>query len=62
MYKLYIIVKGFIGIILNGVVLFVSEFYCGLISDFEIVEKLGFYNYLYKGDFVMVDKGFFIKD
>lgn len=54
--------KGFIGIILNGVVLFVSEFYCGLISDFEIVEKLGFYNYLYKGDFVMVDKGFFIKD
>lgn len=37
-YKLRIIMKFFIGIIFNGVVLFCSDLYCGFISDFEIVK------------------------
>ena len=54
--------KGLIGITPNGAVSFASELYCGSISDPEIVEKSGFYNYLHKGDLVMADKGFLTKD
>ena len=62
MYKSHTTMKGLIGIIPNGVVSFASELYCGSISDPEIVEKSGFYNHLHKGDLVMADKGFLIKD
>ena len=54
--------KGLIGITPNGGVSFASELHCGSISDPEIVEKSGFYNHLHKGDLVMADKGFLIKD
>lgn len=59
-YKLCIIMKVLIGIILNGVVLFCSDFYCGLISDIQIVKEFGYLLYLNRGDIVMVDKGFII--
>lgn len=36
-YKLNIIMKGFVGIILLGVCLFVSDLYIGLIFDKEII-------------------------
>ena len=62
MYKSHTTMKGLIGITPNGVVSFASELYCGSISDPEIVEKSGFYNHLHKGDLVMADKGFLIKD
>lgn len=42
-YKLRIIMKVLIGIILNGVVFFISELYCGLISDLDIVKSLGYF-------------------
>ncbi|KAL9977585.1 hypothetical protein ACROYT_G015005, partial [Oculina patagonica] len=61
-YKAHTTMKGLIGITPNGVVSFASELYCGSISDPEIVEKSGFYDHLQKGDVVMADKGFLIKD
>lgn len=54
--------KALIGIIPNGVVSFASELHCGSISDPEIVEKSRFYTHLHKGDVVMADKGFLIRD
>ena len=46
--------KGLIGI--------TSELYCGSVSDPEVVKKSEFYNHLHKGDLVMADNGFLIKD
>lgn len=62
MYKSHTTRKALIGIIPNGVVSFASELYCGSISDPEIVEKSRFYTHLHKGDVVMADKGFLIRD
>lgn len=61
LYKSHTTMKALIGITPNGVVSFASEIYCRSISDPEIV-KSGFYNHLHKGDLVMADKGFLIKD
>ena len=54
--------KSFLGITPNGVVSFFSDFYCGSISDPEIVKQSGYLTHLSKGDLVMVDKGFVIQD
>ena len=62
MYKSHTTMKALIGITPNGVASFASELYCGAISDPEIVEKSGFYTHLHKGDVVMADKGFLIRD
>lgn len=54
--------KGLIGIILYGVVLFIFLLYIGLIFDREIIRCSGILDLLEYGDFVMVDKGFNIDD
>ena len=62
MYKSHTTMKALIGITPNGVVSFASDLYCGSISDPDIMEKSGFYTHLQKGDVVMADKGFLIRD
>lgn len=54
--------KVIVGVALNGVIIYVSKFYLGLIFDKVIVQKLGFLNYFIVGDMVLVDKGFVIQD
>lgn len=52
--------KVFVGVVFNGVIIYVFNFYFGLILDKVIVEMFGFLKYFYLGDFVFVDKGFLI--
>ena len=62
MYKSHTTMKALIGITPNGVVSFASDLYCGSISDPDIMEESGFYTRSQKGDVVMADKGFLIRD
>lgn len=61
-YKQYYIVKFLIGIIFNGVVLFVFFVYGGRVSDVFIVKDCRFLNFFQFYDEVMVDWGFKIYD
>ena len=61
-YKSHTTMKGLVGITPNGVISFVSDLYCGSISDPEIVNKSGYLQNLSRGDVVMADKGFTIQD
>ena len=54
--------KSLIGITPNGVVSFTSELYCGSISDPDIVKRSGYLQHIQRGDCVMADKGFTIRD
>lgn len=54
--------KGLIGILLIGFVIFVFVFYIGSISDREIIRRLGLIELLERSDGVMVDKGFIIEE
>ncbi|XP_054709045.1 uncharacterized protein LOC129218746 [Uloborus diversus] len=53
--------KGLIGIMPSGAISFISDLYCGSISDKEIFLKSGLLNLLEQGDVVMADKGFLIE-
>ena len=54
--------KALIGITRNGVVSFTSELYCGSRSDPDIVKRSGYLQHIQRGDCVMADKGFTIRD
>ena len=41
---------------------FISELYCGSISDPDIVKRSGYLQHIQRGDCVMAGKGFFIRD
>ena len=57
-YKSRTTMKSLIGITPNGVVSFCSDLYCGSISDPDI----GYLQHIKRGDYVMADKGFTIRD
>ena len=61
-YKSRTTMKSLIGITPNGVVSFCSDLYCGSISDPDIVRKSGYLQHIKRGDYVMADKGFTIRD
>ncbi|XP_068758304.1 uncharacterized protein [Montipora capricornis] len=61
-YKSRTTMKSLIGVTPNGVVSFCSDFYCGSISDPEIVKQSCYLQHLNRGDLVMADKGFTIQD
>lgn len=56
--------KGLIGITPSGALSFISQLYPGSLSDREIVERSGLLNpeFFCKGDEIMADKGFEIRD
>ena len=55
-------VKLLVGITPNGIISFVPPLWTGMVSDKEIVKATGLVNNLQKGDAVMADKGFLIRD
>lgn len=58
-YKNYVTFKVLVGIVLSGVIIFISQLYIGSILDREIVVRSGFLLQKFEnGDIVMVDKGF----
>lgn len=59
-YKHQATVKILIGVAPSGACSFVSDCFEGSISDVEIVEQSGFYNYIESGDLVLADRGFTI--
>ena len=61
-YKSRTTMKALIGITPNGIVSFTSELYCGSISDPDIVRRSGYLKNIQRGDSVMADKGFIIRD
>lgn len=61
-YKSRTTLKSLIGITPSGVIPFCSDLYCGSISDPDIVKKSGYLDNLERGDYVMADKGFTIRD
>lgn len=61
-YKSHNTFKLLVGISPTGVVTFLSKLWGGNASDKQIVKESGFLNLLKKGDSVMADKGFTIKD
>jgi hypothetical protein len=60
-YKGHSTVKFLIGILPNGTVCFVSDWFEGSISDNDIVRQSGFLDKINPGDLVMADRGFLIK-
>ena len=54
--------KALISITLNGIVSFTSELYSGSISDPDIVKRSRYLENIQRGDSVMADKGFIIRD
>ncbi|XP_064487003.1 uncharacterized protein LOC135399152 [Ornithodoros turicata] len=61
-YKNHNTAKGLIGIAPNGMITFVSDLAPGRLSDKAITRNSGPYSVLDKGDSVMADRGFLIKD
>lgn len=61
-YKSHMTYKALVGISPNGVVTFVSDLWCGSISDKQITKECGLLELLTAGDAIMVDKGFTISD
>ena len=61
-YKSHMTYKSLIGISPAGVVTFVSDLYCGSISDKQITNKSGLVELCEVGDAIMADKGFPISD
>ena len=55
-------VELLVGITPNGIISFVPPLWTGMVSDKEIVKATGLVNNLQKGDAVMADKGFLIRD
>ncbi|CAG2230297.1 unnamed protein product [Mytilus edulis] len=54
--------KTLVGITPNGAFSFISDLWTGNISDRSITERSGFIDLIEKGDHVMADRGFLIKD
>ena len=54
--------NALIGITPNGIVSFTSELYCGSISGPDIVKRSRYIENIKRGDSVMADKGFIIRD
>ncbi|GFV58178.1 THAP-type domain-containing protein [Trichonephila clavipes] len=54
--------KGMIGITPNGAISFISELYCGSISDKQLFIKSKLMDLLEPNDVVMADKGFLIEN
>ncbi|XP_063400233.1 uncharacterized protein LOC134684853 [Mytilus trossulus] len=54
--------KTLVGITPNGAFSFISDLLTGNISDRSITERSGFIDLIEKGDHVMADRGFLIKD
>ncbi|KAG8171440.1 hypothetical protein JTE90_006847 [Oedothorax gibbosus] len=54
--------KALIGIAPSGGVTFISDLYCGSISDKEFFKRSGLLQLLEKGDIVLADKGFRIEE
>jgi DDE superfamily endonuclease len=46
----------------NGAIIYVSDFFEGVISDRQIVVQSGFLDKLQPGDVVLADRGFVIRD
>ena len=61
-YKSHNTMKFLIGITPYGAVSFISKCWGGRVSDKEITEKSGFYDYIEVGDQVLADRGFLIAD
>jgi hypothetical protein len=61
-YKSHNTYKALVCISPNGQFVFVSKLWTGNISDRAITERSGFIDLLEKGDHVMADRGFLIKD
>ena len=61
-YKNHNTVKFLIGIAPHGHVTFVSDVFESAVSDKSITEQSGLLSVLQRGDSVMADKGFYIKD
>lgn len=59
-YKNRYIVKFVIGVVFNGVVVYVSKLYFGSILDVVIVKYSNMFVKLFLGDMILVDKGFTI--
>lgn len=54
--------KVLVGILFIGYFIFVFKLWIGNVSDRYIIEKSGLLDKFEEGDFVMVDKGFNIRD
>lgn len=54
--------KALVGIAPSGGVTFISELYCGSISDKEFFKRSGLLQLLEPGDVVLADKGFRIEE
>jgi len=61
-YKSHTTWKSLIGISPNGHVTFVSDLYCGSVSDKQITKMSGLVELCEPGDAIMADKGFTIAD
>jgi hypothetical protein len=61
-YKTHNTYKALVGITPNGSFSFISDFWSGNVSDRKITEESGIIDKLEKGDHVMADRGFQIKD
>jgi hypothetical protein len=61
-YKSHTTLRVLIGISPNGALMYVSNAFEGCISDKEIVIQSGFLDKLHRGDLVMADRGFVIRD
>ena len=61
-YKSRTTMKALIGVTPNGVASFTSELNCGSISDPDTVKRSGYLQHIQRGDSVMADKGFTIRD
>ena len=62
-YKNHTTLKGLVGILPGGAIIFISQLYTGHISNREIVTRSGFRNLPFdRGDSVMAYKGFTLED